>query len=263
MTRMVVLVKQVPEPGTVTMDRETGRLVRGSAPAMLNPYCENALELGLQLMDENDELIAISMGPPATKAALRRCLELGATGAVLLADPGLAGSDARATAIALAAAIRSCVPDVDLVLTGKQAMDGDTAQVPGMLAEVMGLPVAYDVIKATWVEDGIEVMRSSGEYMDRLLVPAHSLLAVGRGSMIRRLPSISDLLRSRELKVSTISLVDIGLTPAMVGSKGSATRVVRLFSPEVKRKGIIIMNVEEGAAMVLEAAHLDRGEEAG
>ena len=146
--QIVVCVKQVPEITNVRVNPETGTLMREGVASILNPFCEYALDHAARLKAANPEIevIAVSMGPPQAESALLRCLELGADRAVLVSDRKFAGADTWATALTLAAVIRTAAPGYDLILAGKQAIDGDTAQVGPEIAEILGLPqVMYGV----------------------------------------------------------------------------------------------------------------------
>ena len=142
MIKIVVFVKQVPEVTDVQVDPANGTLLREGVQSILNPFCEYALDHAAHIKqaDPDVQVIAISMGPPQADAALVRCLELGADRAVLVTDRKFAGADTWATAYTLAQVVRQVVPDFNLILAGKQAIDGDTAQVGPEIAEILGLP---------------------------------------------------------------------------------------------------------------------------
>ena len=142
--KIVVCVKQVPEITDVSVNPETGTLIREGVTSILNPFCEYALDHAARLNSAHSEteVIAITMGPPQAKSALYRCLELGADRAVLVSDRKFAGADTWATALTLSAAIRQAVPDFNLILLGKQAIDGDNSQTAQMLAALWDRPQA-------------------------------------------------------------------------------------------------------------------------
>jgi hypothetical protein len=138
--KILICVKQVPEITDVTINPERGTLMREGVSSILNPFCEYAMEvaLGLKRQRRDIELVAISMGPPQASSALMRCLEMGADRAILLSDVKFAGSDTWATALTLAEVIKRIEGDFNLILVGKQAIDGDTAQVGPEMAEILG-----------------------------------------------------------------------------------------------------------------------------
>ncbi|HQN05625.1 MAG TPA: electron transfer flavoprotein subunit beta/FixA family protein, partial [Anaerolineaceae bacterium] len=146
--KIVVCVKQVPEVTNVQVDPATGTLIREGVKSILNPFCEYALDHAVRLKQafDNISISAITMGPPQARDVLLRCLELGADEGILVTDRKFAGADTWATALTLAEAIRTAVPDFDLILVGKQAIDGDTAQVGPEIAEILGLAqITYGV----------------------------------------------------------------------------------------------------------------------
>ncbi len=242
--KIVVLVKQVPEADKVAINPETGTLIREGVSSILNPFCEFALDEAIRLKysypELNIEVIAISMGPPQAKSALLRCLELGADKAYLLSDRKFAGSDVFATSHALAAGIKTLVPDFDLILTGKQAIDGDTAQVPPETAERLGIP---QVTYAFSVEiEGKKVMVKrqieGGYQIISARLPA--LVSVGSGSVVRRMPSMKEVLEAREKPITIVSAEDIGVDDTKVGLNASPTQVLKIFAPPERGGGEII-----------------------
>jgi len=140
--KILICVKQVPEITNVKINPETGTLIREGVDSILNPFCEYAVEMALDLKRHygDIETVAITMGPSQARSALMRCLEMGIDRAILLADMKFAGSDTWATAFTLAEAIRSMEGDFNMILVGKQAIDGDTAQVGPELSEILGIP---------------------------------------------------------------------------------------------------------------------------
>ena len=223
--RIVVLVKQVPADGTVRM--EEGRLMRDAVPGVLNPMCEYALDLAVRL---GGEVVALSMGPPQAVASLERCLELGAGRAILLSGREFAGADALATSTALASAIQ-WIGDVDLILTGQQAIDGDTGQVPFEVATMLDVPSVSHCSGASVSGDMVTLVTESDGVRSVVEARAPLLMAVSWGSNVRRMPSMSDLLRARAIGVEVVDADGIGIDRTVCGSEGSMTRVVRTFSP--------------------------------
>ena len=173
--KIVVCVKQVPEVTNVQVDPKTGTLIREGVKSILNPFCEYALDHAVRIKNSvpGVSITVITMGPPQARDVLVRSLELGADEGVLITDRKFAGADTWATSLTLAEAIRRAVPDFELVLVGKQAIDGDTAQVGPEIAEILGLPqITYGVevaltsnrrqVRVTQeVEKGYEVIEAS------------------------------------------------------------------------------------------------------
>ena len=152
--KIVVCVKQVPATGEQRLDPVTGTVIREGVASILNPFDAYALEEAVRLKERlGGEITALSMGVPSAQETLKRALAVGADRAVLLSGRAFAGADTLATARALALAIRK-LGGADLVLCGRMATDGDTAQVGPMLAELLGIPHAADVSRVERVEDG-------------------------------------------------------------------------------------------------------------
>jgi len=242
--KIVVLVKQVPEADKVAVDPETGTLIREGVPAILNPYCEYALDEAVKLKNSYPELeikiIAISMGPPQATIALMRCLELGADEAYLLCDRKFAGSDVWATSTALKEGVAALVPDFDLILAGKQAIDGDTAQVPAETAEHLGVPqITYGV--STEIEKKrIKVKRETDYGYQILSARLPSLVTMSKGSNIRRIPTMQEVLDSRKKLLEIKSADDLGIDENKIGLSASPTQVDKVFAPPGKAGGDLI-----------------------
>ena len=249
---LVVCVKQVPEVTTVRVNPETGTLIREGVASILNPFCEYALDHAVRLKAQHPqiEITAVSMGPPQADAALMRCLELGADRAVLVSDRKFAGADTWATALTLAATIRKAVPDFDLILVGKQAIDGDTAQVGPEVAEILGLPqIMYGVaLGLTGNRKRVRVTREveSGHEVLEARLPA--LVSASKGEALRRMPSLADVLAARGKEILRVTAADLDLNEAELGLSGSYTQVVKVFPPVPKAGGRKVEGLEPAAA---------------
>ncbi len=258
--KIVVCVKQVPEITDVKVDPATGTLIREGITSILNPFCEYALDHAVHLKSETPdiEIVAITMGPPQAKAALLRCLELGADRAVLISDRKFAGADTWATALTLSAAVRAAVPDFDLILMGKQAIDGDTAQVGPEVAEILSLPqITYGVeLKLTPNKKRIRVKRETESGYEVLEARLPALVSAGKGDPIRRVPSFQDVLAARLKDMSVITAADLDLDETQLGLKGSYTQVVKVFPPRQKQGGIKLEGIDPEVAARKIAAFL-------
>jgi electron transfer flavoprotein alpha/beta subunit len=250
--KILVCVKQVPEITDVMINPETGTLMREGVSSILNPFCEYAMEaaLGLKRRHRNTELVAISMGPPQAGSALMRCLEMGADRAALLSDAQFAGSDTWATALTLAEAIKRAEGDFDLIVVGKQAIDGDTAQVGPELAEVLGLP---GIMYAVGVELAPERKRArvkreveNGYEIVEMRLPG--LVSISKGPMIRSVSSFQEILDARKKELRVLSASDLELDQDKLGLPGSPTQVVEIFPPRVKGSGECIDGTDAEAA---------------
>jgi electron transfer flavoprotein beta subunit len=233
-----VLIKQVPDTNEVRLDRRTGTLIREGVPSIINPEDKNALEVALALKESlAASVIVISMGPPQADDALREALAMGADEAVLLTDRAFAGSDTWATATALGHAVRK-VGDYDLVLCGRQAIDGDTAQVGPQLAEYLDLPqITY--VRELAIDDGkVRAIRSLEDGFEEIEAKLPALLTVTKEANTPRLPSAGAIMTAyREQTVQHWGAEQVEADPERMGLKGSPTQVKRSFSPPAKEPG--------------------------
>ena len=250
--KLVVCVKQVPEVTDVRVNPETGTLIREGVASILNPFCEYALDHAarLKVADPSIEIIAVTMGPPQAEAVLVRCLELGADQGVLVSDRKFAGADTWATALTLAATIRKVVPDYGLIFVGKQAIDGDTAQVGPEIAEILGLPqIMYGVeMTLTPNRKRIRVKREVESGYEVLEARLPILVSASKGEMLRRMPSLADVLAARRKEIKKIVATDLDLNESELGLAGSYTQVVKVFPPAPKEGGRKLEGFEPAAA---------------
>ena len=233
--RIIVCVKQVPDTSEVRINPETNTLIRDGVESIINPYDLHAIEAGLQLREKaGGKVTVVTMGPPQAEQALREAVSMGADEAVLLTDRAFAGSDTWATAYALSKAIRHLGADV--ILCGKQAIDGDTAQVGPEIAEFLDIPhIAYirriDEVK----EDKIVVQRLMDDGFDVMESSLPVLLTVVRELNVPRLPSLKGKMAAKKAVIKKLSAADIGAEENNLGLKGSPTQVRNIFAPEVKK----------------------------
>jgi electron transfer flavoprotein beta subunit len=258
--KIVVCVKQVPEITDVNVNPETGTLIREGVTSILNPFCEYALDHAARLNStyNETEVIALTMGPPQAKSALYRCLELGADRAVLVSDRKFAGADTWATALTLSAAIRQAVPDFNLIMLGKQAIDGDTAQVGPELAEILNLPqIMYGAdMHLTGKKKRIRVKQETENGYAILEARLPAVVSASKGELIRRVPSFQDVLSARTKDLRVIAADDLDLDEAELGLQGSYTQVVNVFPPAHKQGGTKLEGLEPEVAARKIAAYL-------
>lgn len=240
--RIIVCVKQVPDTNEITINPETGTLIRDGVPSILNNDDANALEQALQIKDADPktEVIVITMGPPQAKEMLRECLAMGADDGILLSDRALGGSDTWATSNALAAGIRKA-GDFDLILAGRQAIDGDTAQVGPQIAEKLDIP------QVTYVKDfqmegngQILVKRGLEDGYEQLRLKCPCLLTAIKELNTPRYMPVAGILKAAKAEIKVWSADDIGVDKTTVGLKASPTNVFRSFTPKPKGKGITV-----------------------
>ncbi len=231
--KIVVCVKQVPDAKDVRLDPETNTLAREGVESILNPYDQHALEEAVRLKEElGGEVTVITMGPPQAEEVLRLAISCGADNAVLVSDRAFAGADTWATAYTLEKAIRT-LGDFDLFLCGKQAIDGDTAQVGPGLAMRMDIPYLACVQKirsANETQLVAERMMDDGFDVVELKYPA--LLTVVKDINEPRVPSLKGKMKAKKASILTLSADDIGAEEGSIGLPGSPTQVVKVFPPE-------------------------------
>lgn len=238
---LVVLVKQVPETTDISIDRKTNTLIREGVSSIVNPFDMYAVEQALRIRDKyGGKVTCISMGPPQAETALRETLALGADEAVLLSDKAFAGADTFATSYTLARAILK-LGEFDLVICGKQAIDGDTAQVGPAVAEHLDIPHVTYVSRVEEVSNRhINVRRMTEEGYDLISSSLPALITVVKEIGEPRMPSIKGTLRARKASIAIWTAKDIEADEGMLGLSGSPTQVVRIFSPEARPGGEII-----------------------
>jgi electron transfer flavoprotein alpha subunit len=236
--RIVVAVKYVPVLRALRFDPVTRRLVREGVPGEASAFDLRALEGALALRARHGgEVVALTMGPPAARAALLECLALGADRGVHLCDPALAGSDALATARALAAALRQEAADV--VLLGRASVDAETGQVGPEVAELLDLPQAtavahleIDPAARTFVAE-----RETDDGAETVVGPLPALVTVGEDFAPERFPTRAERQAAAAKPIAVRTLGDLGLDPETVGSAGSPTWVAGIEPVESRRRG--------------------------
>ena len=235
MMKIVVCIKQVPDSSEVKINPETNTLMRDGVPSIINPYDMHALEAGLQIREKaGGSVTAITMGPPQAESALREALSLGVDQAVLLSDRAFAGSDTWATAYTLAKAIEHIGADV--ILCGKQAIDGDTAQVGPEIAEFLDMPHVSYIRKIDEVDEKrIVVQRLMDDGYDVVEAALPVLLTVVRELNEPRMPSLKGKMAAKKAEIRRLSSADIGTDEQSVGLKGSPTQVRNIFAPEARK----------------------------
>ena len=230
--KITVCVKQVPAANEQRLDPVTGTVIREGVPSILNPFDAYALEEAVRLKERlGGEITVLSMGVPSAQETLRRALAVGADRAILLSGRAFAGADTLATARALAKAIGKA-GGADLVLCGRMATDGDTAQVGPMLAEMLGVPHAADVSEIEAIDGGrVTLTRMTDDGYRREQLPLPALLTVVKEINVPRLPSVMGVLRGQAAEVTVWDAPDVGALPEETGQRGSRTRVVRTARP--------------------------------
>ena len=239
--KIVACIKQVPDISEVKIDPKTHTLKREGIPSIINPFDENAVEEGLRIKEKYlGELVVITMGPPQAEEALRRCLAMGADEAILVSDKAFAGSDTLATAYTLSLVIKQLKPD--LVICGKQAIDGDTAQVGPELAEQLGIPQITYVkkIDIDSRENKIIAHRETDNGYEIVQCKLPVLITVLKILNEPRYPSIRGILMAKRKKIKVIKAADLKADTSKLGADGSPTQVVNIFSPQMHQSGKMV-----------------------
>lgn len=251
--KILVCVKQVPDTNEVRIDPVKGTLIRDGVPSILNPDDANALEAALQWKDKNpDTTVAVlTMGPPQASYMLRECLAMGADEAYLLSDRAFGGADTCATSTTLAAGIRKA-GGVDIIFAGRQAIDGDTAQVGPQVAERLGIPVVTYVEDYSMEEGKVTVKRQMEDGYEVIEVQAPCLLTCVKELNQPRYMSIGRIVDAYEKEITVWNHEDVDLNPRDCGLNASPTQVFRSFTPPAKGKGEMLSGTaaEAGAALV-------------
>ncbi len=229
---IIVCIKQVPDAKDVRLDPKTNTLAREGVESIMNPFDRHALEEGVRLKETHGgQVTALSMGPPQAESVLREAISCGADQGVLVSDRAFAGADTWATSYTLRKAIEAS-GEFDLILCGKQAIDGDTAQVGPGLAGQMKLPFVTCVQKIRNLDDGIiQVERMMDDGFDVLELPVPALLTVVKDINDPRVPSLKGKMKAKKATIKILSAADIGAEEQCIGLAGSPTRVVNVFTP--------------------------------
>ena len=248
---IVVCIKQVPDSAQIRVHPVTNTIMRQGVPAIVNPYDLFSLEEALRLKDQfGGRVTVLCMGPPQAEEALRKCVSFGADDAVLVTDRAFAGADTLATSYALAAAIRKLSSEqaVDLVFTGKQTIDGDTAQVGPGIAKRMGLQLLTYVsaIKETQLDEGTITVERRGEGGVQVLktqLPA--LITMLENTNEMRFASLPAMIHAAGHPVRKWNKEDAGIEDlTKIGLKGSPTVVSKVFGPTPRSEKAEMVNLD-------------------
>ena len=256
---ILVCVKQVPDTTEIKIDPETNTLLRNGVPSIANPYDICALELAVRCKKEHGASVTVlTMGPEQAKAVLKECLSLGADHAYLVSDRLFGGSDTLATSYILSTAIRKLEQEhgvYDLILCGKQAIDGDTAQVGPEIAEELGRPQITYAADFTLAGEEIHVKRETDDGYDIIGAKLPALATVIKTNFPPLVPTMKSKLAANRAVIPVITSNDLEIDPARCGLKGSPTKVRKTFVPPRGKKTIKINgeNPEEAAKQLVEA----------
>lgn len=250
--KIVVCIKQVPDTTEIKINPATGTLIRDGVPSIMNPDDKGGLEMALRLKDQyGAEVTVITMGPPQADAILREAFAMGVDHAILLTDRAFAGADTLATSNALAGALR-CL-DYDLVIGGRQAIDGDTAQVGPEMAEHLGLPqISYVTGLEYDGKNTLTVKKETEEGYQMLSVEMPCVLTVLATANKARYMTVSGIMDAFEKEVEIWTAAKIDIAPEKLGLKGSPTRVKKSFTKPQKVAGEVYeVTPEEAVGLIV------------
>ena len=262
--KIIVCVKQVPDTTEIRINPETGTLIRDGVPSILNPDDANALEQALQIKDAqpDTEVVVVTMGPPQAKDMLQECIAMGADDAILLSDRALGGSDTWATSNAISAGIKK-IGDYDLIFAGRQAIDGDTAQVGPQIAEKMDIPqVTYcaelekngnEIIVKRMLEDG---------YMKIKVQTPCLITCIKDNEFVPRYMTVNGINDCYSKPLTVLDFEALKDEPLIeldtIGLKGSPTNIFKSFTPPLKGVGIMLEGNGKETCADLAARLLDK-----
>jgi electron transfer flavoprotein beta subunit len=235
--RFIVCLKQVPNTTEIKIDPQTNTLVREGVESILNPFDAYAVEEAVRLKEAHGgSVVAISMGPNQVESTLREAVALGVDEIILLSDRKFAGADTWATSYTLAAAIKR-LGNYDLILTGQQAIDGDTAQVGPGIAAHLDIPQTCFVRKIEAISPTkIRVQRLMEDGFDTVEMCSPALISVVKEINSPRLPSLRGKRNAKNAELTVWNADDLGLDETKIGLNGSPTQVVNIFSPKHEKQ---------------------------
>ena len=238
---IIVCIKQVPNTTDVRIDPLTNTLIREGVESVINPFDAYAIEEAVRLKERcGGKVTALTMGPPQAENALREAVSLGCDEGILVSDKKFAGSDTWATSYTLSAAIKK-IGAFDVILCGKQASDGDTAQVGPGISTHLDIPQVTYVKKIEEISaSAAKVERMTEEGYDVVETPLPCLFTVVKEINTPRLPSFKGMMRAKSAKIVKWTAGDIGANPGSLGLDGSPTRVVKIFTPPPRKGGEIL-----------------------
>lgn len=248
---IIVCIKQVPDTTEIKINPVTGTLIRDGVPSIMNPDDKGGLELALSLKDKyGANVTVITMGPPQAELILREAFAMGADRAILLTDRKFAGADTLATSHALAGALKTL--DYDLIIAGRQAIDGDTAQVGPQMAEHLGLPqVSY--VAGFEVKDGKYIVKKETEEGYQILeVEGPALLTVLASAYKARYMSVPGIVDAYSKEIEIWGADKIDVEESKLGLKGSPTRVNKAFTKGLKQAGEVFdVDPEQAVGIII------------
>lgn len=253
MMKIAVCIKQVPDTTEVKLDPKTNTLIREGVPSIINPDDKAGIEAALQLAETVDgEVTVVCMGPPQAEVALREALAMGCHKAVLLSDRAFGGSDTYATAAIISAGLKKI--GFDVVFSGRQAIDGDTAQVGPQIAEQLGIPQMTYATEVRADGDHIIVKRQIEDRHYLLKAKTPCLITVLADFGQPRYMSVKGVVNAYAADIQTLGFEDLKdlFNPDHIGLKGSPTNVKQSFTKQAKGSGTVLnVSADEAVAAIM------------
>lgn len=246
---IIVCIKQVPDTANVKIDPQTNTLIREGVESIVNPFDMYAIEEAVKTKERlGGKVTAVTMGPPQAEAALREAISVGVDEAVLVSDRAFAGSDTWATSYTLACAVKK-LGKYDIIFCGKQAADGDTAQVGPGISMHLDIPQVTYVKKIEEVTASrVRVERMTEEGFEIIETPLPVLFTVVKEINEPRIPSLKGKLRAKSAQIKVLTAKDLGADEKSLGLNGSPTQVVRIFTPSPREGGQMLTGSTEEIA---------------
>ena len=243
---ILVCVKQVPDTTIIKIDPVTNTLIRSGVPSILNPFDGYAMEAAARIKDKDPDtkIVIVSMGPTQAEEVIRECLSIGADKGYLVTDRAFGGSDTLATSYILSCAVKKIEEQegkFDMIFCGKQAIDGDTAQVGCELAEHLGLPQVTFALETEAKPEKLEVIKEYDDGKQVIGVKYPCVITFTKPSFDPRFPTIKSKMKARKAEITHLTVDEFPeIDRTSIGLKGSPTRVKKTFVPEQKKGGVII-----------------------
>lgn len=249
---IIVCIKQVPETTDVKIDPNTNTLIREGVSSIINPFDTYAIEEGIRLREKfGGKATVLTMGPPQAERALREAISIGMDEGILISDRAFAGSDTWATGYTLAKVIEK-IGNFDIILCGKQASDGDTAQVGPGISTHLDIPQVTYVKRIEEIKENIaRVERMIEEGFEIIEVPLPCLMTVVKEINEPRLPSLKGKMRAKKADIIKWTAKDLDVDSSKIGLDGSPTKVVKIFTPPPRKGGEILKGEPEKIAAEL------------
>lgn len=257
--KIVVCIKQVPDTSEVKLDPKTNTLIRDGVPSIINPDDKSGIEAALRIKEQvGGTVTVVCMGPPQADVAIRKALAMGCDDGVLISGREFGGSDTLATSTIIAAGLKTL--DYDLIITGRQAIDGDTAQVGPQIAEHLGLPqVSYAEDIQVESENSIIVKRQYEDRYQKVRIKTPCVITALTELAEPRYMSVSGTVDAyaKEIKVLGFEELKDKLNPEHIGLKGSPTNVVQSFTKQAKGAGTVLKDASADEAVKAIIAKLE------